>query len=93
MGSLFLPNLPWLNPAALVLGLPLERPLIQMLSYTLYFCELAASTVLLLRANLAQTLLLFEGEIEVRVAFRFGPGSSAACRLQDTRDMARLKLR
>lgn len=49
MGSLFLPNLPSLNPAAAALALPLPRDLTYLISYTLYYAELFISTIVLLR--------------------------------------------
>jgi len=49
MGSLFLPNLPWLNPAAAALALPLPKSLTYLLSYLLYSIEVFASIVLLFR--------------------------------------------
>lgn len=50
MGSMFLPNLPWLNPAALSLGLPWPRDVRYLISYSIYFAELCLANVLLLRA-------------------------------------------
>ena len=50
LGSMFLPNLPWFNPAALGLGLPFPRGLNYVISYTIYFTELCASNIILLRA-------------------------------------------
>ncbi len=49
MGSWFLPNLPWLNPAAWSLALPLDRMTTFWISYTIYVFEIAASIVLLMR--------------------------------------------
>ncbi len=49
MGSLFLPNLPWLNPAAAVLALPLPRDLTYLISYLLYGIEIFVSIVVLFR--------------------------------------------
>jgi hypothetical protein len=49
MGSTFLPNLPWLNPAALALLLPARRGLTYLISYSLYFAEVAVSTIILFR--------------------------------------------
>jgi hypothetical protein len=50
MGSMYFPNLPWLNPGALALALPLEDNAKNIVSYAVYAIELAASTVLLARA-------------------------------------------
>jgi hypothetical protein len=49
MGSTFLPNTPWLNPAALALALPLPREVSYLVSYFVYFVELSLSLVLLFR--------------------------------------------
>ncbi len=50
MGSMYFPNLPWLNPGALALALPLADPAKNIVSYVVYAIELAASIVLLARA-------------------------------------------
>ena len=49
MGSTFLPNTPWLNPAALALALPLPREVSYLISYFVYFVELSLSLILLFR--------------------------------------------
>jgi hypothetical protein len=49
MGSTFLPNTPWLNPAALALALPFPREVCYLISYFVYFAELSASLILLFR--------------------------------------------
>lgn len=49
MGSTFLPNTPWLNPAALALALPFPREVTYLISYFVYFVELTLSLVLLFR--------------------------------------------
>src|SRR5262245_38292033 len=46
-GSIYLPNLPWLNPGALALALPLADHAKDIVSYTVYGAELAASIVVL----------------------------------------------
>ncbi len=56
MGSMFLPNLPWLNPAALSLGLPFESHTVQVISYVVYGAELAISIIVLARAIGCSTL-------------------------------------
>jgi hypothetical protein len=50
MGSVFLPNTPWLNPAAMALALPGPKEIGYLVGYFVYFAELAASTILLCRA-------------------------------------------
>ena len=50
MGSMYFPNLPWLNPGALALALPIEESAKDIVSYVIYAAELAASIVLLARA-------------------------------------------
>src|SRR5262245_52681155 len=49
MGSMYFPNLPWLNPGALALALPIEDSAKNIVSYALYAAELAGSIVLLAR--------------------------------------------
>jgi hypothetical protein len=49
MGSMYFPNLPWLNPGALALALPIEDSAKKIVSYAVYAAELAASIVLLAR--------------------------------------------
>jgi hypothetical protein len=49
MGSMYFPNLPWLNPGALALALPIEDSAKNIVSYATYAAELAASIVLLAR--------------------------------------------
>ncbi|MCW4116990.1 hypothetical protein NPA31_018685 [Aurantimonas sp. MSK8Z-1] len=46
-GSTFLPNLPWLNPAALALALPVSVSVQYLISYILYAILLSASLFLL----------------------------------------------
>ena len=50
LGSQFLPNLPWLNPGALVFSLPIHRDIAYLLSYAIYFLELSLSLIVLCRA-------------------------------------------
>lgn len=50
MGSMYFPNLPWLNPGALALALPLGEPARDVVSYAVYAIELAVSIVVLARA-------------------------------------------
>jgi hypothetical protein len=49
MGSMYFPNLPWLNPGALALVLPIEDSAKNIVSYVIYAAELAVSIVLLAR--------------------------------------------
>jgi hypothetical protein len=49
MGSMYFPNLPWLNPGALALGLPLDEHAKSIVSYAVYAAELALSIILLAR--------------------------------------------
>ena len=49
MGSMYFPNLPWLNPGALALALPLDDNARSVASYAIYAAELAISIVLLAR--------------------------------------------
>ena len=46
-GSLFLPNLPWLNPGALALGIPAPIEYKHLFSYFVYLTELTLSTYFL----------------------------------------------
>jgi hypothetical protein len=48
-GSLFAPNLPWLNPGALALAIPASLPLRHLASMLVYLVELSASLYLLYR--------------------------------------------
>jgi hypothetical protein len=48
-GSLFAPNLPWLNPGALALAIPTPLPVRHLLSMLVYLAELSASLYLLYR--------------------------------------------
>jgi len=49
MGSMYFPNLPWLNPGALALGLPFSDPTNNIISYAVYAAELAVSILVLAR--------------------------------------------
>jgi hypothetical protein len=48
-GSMFAPNLPWLNPGALALALPAPLPVRHLISMVIYLAELSASLYLLYR--------------------------------------------
>ena len=47
---MYFPNLPWLNPGALALGLPLDGQTTSIVSYGIYAAELAVSIIALARA-------------------------------------------
>src|SRR6186997_1442644 len=49
MGSMYFPNLPWLNPGALALALPLDDQTKNIVSYAVYAAELAVSILVLAR--------------------------------------------
>ena len=57
-GSLFAPNLPWLNPGALALALPAPLPLRHLASMLIYLAELTATLYLLYR-HLSRSSQLF----------------------------------
>ena len=70
MGSTFVPNTPWLNPAALALALPLPRELCYLISYFIYFVELSLSLVLLFRViGLAPLEAIFCSQLYLLVLF------------------------
>ena len=70
MGSTFLPNTPWLNPAALALGLPVPREVGYLISYFVYFVELSLSLVLLFRViGLAPLEAVFCAQLYVLLVF------------------------
>jgi hypothetical protein len=70
MGSTFLPNTPWLNPAALALALPLPREVCYLISYFVYFVELSLSLVLLFRViGLAPLEALFCAQLYLLLLF------------------------
>jgi hypothetical protein len=70
MGSTFLPNTPWFNPAALALALPLPREIGYLISYFVYFAELSASVVLLFRVmELTRVEAIFATELYLFLIF------------------------
>ena len=70
MGSMFTPNLPWLNPGALSLGLPLDKGARYVVSYTIYFLELVVSIVVLLRVlGLSSLRSIVAAQLYVLVLF------------------------
>lgn len=52
-----------------------------------------APGVRLLRANLVQMAVMFEGKLEAELRLRFGPIWASSCRFEDMREVDRLKLR
>src|SRR6266545_786400 len=50
MGSMYLPNLPWLNPGALLLSLPVPQETAYLLSYLVYMFGLGGSIAVLARS-------------------------------------------
>ncbi len=70
MGSTFLPNTPWLNPAALALALPLPREVAYLISYFVYFVELSLSLILLFRVvGLTPLAALFCAQLYLLILF------------------------
>jgi hypothetical protein len=51
------------------------------------------STARLLRANLCQTAVLFQGDLDIVLRLEYGPFTNARARLQDVEDIRRLKLK
>jgi hypothetical protein len=47
----------------------------------------------LIRTNLMQLGISFEGALDASLAFRFGPVLASQCRIEDIRDMERLRIR
>src|SRR5262245_46172625 len=45
MGSMYFPNLPWLNPGALALGLPIGDEAKSVVSYAVYGAEIAIGII------------------------------------------------
>lgn len=69
-GSLFLPTLPWVNPAAAALALPVSKDLSYLISYSVYFLELMASTVFLMRTlGFTPVRSVFGGMVYVLLLF------------------------
>lgn len=70
MGSTFLPNTPWLNPAAMALALPLPREVTYLISYFIYFLELGLSLTLLFRIiGLSSLKAIFCAELYLLLFF------------------------
>src|SRR5262249_12812138 len=47
----------------------------------------------LIRANLMQLGIIFQGTLDASLTFRFGPVLASQCRIEDLRDMERLSIR
>jgi len=75
MGSMFLPNLPWLNPGAWPLGLPITEMHRFALSNTIYLVEISASIVLLARV-LGLSWVLSHVAAQLHALFLFPPLSA-----------------
>jgi hypothetical protein len=70
MGSMYFPNLPWLNPGALALALPIEDRAKDVVSYAIYAAELAISIVLLARViGFSWLIATFAAQIYLYVLF------------------------
>ena len=70
MGSIYLPNLPWFNPGALALGLPLDRMTAIQVSYLLYMLQVGLSIVILARAlGLSCTVGTIAAQLHIVVLF------------------------
>lgn len=75
MGSTYLPNLPWLNPGALMLALPLSRHDAFVLSYLVYMFELGAALTILAR-SIGFSWLTATVAAELHVLLLFPPFSA-----------------
>jgi hypothetical protein len=76
MGSMYAPNLPWLNPGALVLALPLSETTTSLLSYIVYAAELAVTSLVLARA-LGFSWLTATAAAQLHLYLLFPPFSAA----------------
>src|SRR6266540_6900404 len=76
MGSMYLPNLPWLNPGALALALPLAGNAQNIASYAIYAAELALSLVLLARV-IGFSWLMATAAAQLYLYLLFPPFSTA----------------
>ncbi len=75
MGSMYFPNLPWLNPGALALALPVDDNAKNIISYAVYAIELAASIVLLAR-TLGFSWVMATAAAQVHLYLLFPPFSA-----------------
>jgi hypothetical protein len=70
MGSMYLPNLPWLNPGALALKLPLSLRGLYVVSYVIYLLLLAGSIALLAKSlGLSWTVATLSAQLHILVLF------------------------
>jgi hypothetical protein len=76
MGSMHAPNLPWLNPGALALALPLSGSATSIVSYAVYGAELAIS-ILLLARTLGFSWLTASAAAQLHLFLMFPPFSQA----------------
>ena len=76
-GSLFLPNLPWLNPGALALSIPVPIEYRHLLSYLVYLAELTLSMYFLFLELKIERAYAFTG-ILLYLAFYFIPFNSVS---------------
>ena len=79
-GSLFLPNLPWLNPGALALGIPAPIEYKHLFSYFVYLAELTLSMYLFILGAGARTTVFVHRCLIVHFiffhTFQFGDRSA-----------------
>ncbi len=69
-GSMFLPNLPWVNPGALALGLPFKQSVVYVLSYLVYALVVGGSIYLLCRRlDLSPVISTLAAQLHILVLF------------------------
>lgn len=69
-GSMFLPNLPWVNPGALALGLPFKQSVVYVLSYLVYALVAGGSIYLLCRRlGLSPVIGTLAAQLHILVLF------------------------
>ena len=77
MGSMYFPNLPWLNPGALALGLPFSDPTNNIISYAVYAAELAVSILVLARViGFSWLMATAAAQLYLYLLFPLSPRSS-----------------
>ena len=70
MGSMFLPNLPWLNPGALMLAAPFGQHDAYLLSYLAYMVEVGAALTILARSiGFSWAIATIAAELHILVLF------------------------
>lgn len=70
MGSLFLPYSPWWNPGALVLSLPFDAPIPNLISYAIYWFEAFASTYFLAKSfGWTKLVSIFASQLFIFIMF------------------------